>query len=110
MKSYADSLFSRAMAGDSAAFCAAEGLALSTFTLWRRKLGSSREVITNNDAAMFVALTGSTRTSDVHGQRTDQKGTFLLWCDTRPLQRGKRTNSGLQSVMGKVFFDIGLTN
>ena len=24
------------------AFCAAEGLALSTFSLWRRKLGSSR--------------------------------------------------------------------
>ena len=42
-----------------AAFCAAEGLALSTFTLWRRKLDSSREVITNNDAAMFVALPGS---------------------------------------------------
>ena len=29
---------------------------------------------------------------------------------SRPLQRGKRTNSGLQSVMGKVSFDIGLTN
>ena len=42
-----------------AAFCAAEGLALSTFTLWRRKLGSSREVITNNYAAMFVALPDS---------------------------------------------------
>ena len=42
-----------------AAFCAAEGLALSTFTLWRRKLDSSREVITNNDAAMFVALPDS---------------------------------------------------
>ena len=28
---------------------------------------------------------------------------------SRPLQRGKRTNSGLQSVMGKVSFDIGLT-
>ena len=25
------------------AFCAAEGLALSTFTLWRRKLDSSRK-------------------------------------------------------------------
>ena len=36
-----------------AAFCAAEELALSTFTLWRCKLGSSREVITNNDAASF---------------------------------------------------------
>ena len=42
-----------------AAFCAGEGLALSTFTLWRRKLDSSREVITNNDAAMFVALPDS---------------------------------------------------
>ena len=42
-----------------AAFCAAEGLALSTFTLWRRKLDSSRELITNNDAAMFVALPDS---------------------------------------------------
>ena len=41
------------------AFCAAEGLALSTFTLWRRKLGSSQEMITNNDAAMFVALPDS---------------------------------------------------
>ena len=41
------------------AFCAAEGLALSTFTLWRRKPGSSREMITNNDAAMFVALPDS---------------------------------------------------
>ena len=41
------------------AFCAAEGLALSTFTLRRRKLGSSQEVITNNDAAMFVALPDS---------------------------------------------------
>ena len=41
------------------AFCAAEGLALSTFTLWRRKLGSSREMITNNDSAMFVALPDS---------------------------------------------------
>ena len=39
-----------------AAFCAAEGLVLSTFTLWRRKLASSREMVTNNDAAMFVAL------------------------------------------------------
>ena len=29
---------------------------------------------------------------------------------SRPLQRGKRTSSGLQSVMGKVSFDIGLTN
>ena len=27
---------------------------------------------------------------------------------SRPLQRGKRTNSGLQSVMGKVSFNIGL--
>ena len=27
-----------------AAFCAAEGLALSTFTLWRRKLDSSRGI------------------------------------------------------------------
>ena len=42
-----------------AAFCSAEGLALSTFTLWRRKLGSSRNMITNNDAAMFVALPDS---------------------------------------------------
>ncbi len=41
------------------AFCAAEGLALSTFTLWRRKPGSSQEMITNNDAAMFVALPDS---------------------------------------------------
>ena len=41
------------------AFCAAEGLAMNTFTLWRRKLGSSREMITNNDAAMFVALPDS---------------------------------------------------
>ena len=41
------------------AFCAAEGLALSTFTLWRRKLDSSRNMITNNDAAMFVALPDS---------------------------------------------------
>ena len=37
------------------AFCAAEGLALSTFTLWRRKLGSSRKMITNNDAATMCA-------------------------------------------------------
>ena len=41
------------------AFCAAEGLALSTFSLWRRKLNSSRGMIPNNDAAMFVALPGS---------------------------------------------------
>ncbi len=41
------------------AFCAAEGLALSTFTLWRRKLNSSRGMIPNNDAAMFVALPDS---------------------------------------------------
>ena len=39
-----------------AAYFAGEGLALSTFTLWRRKLDSSRNMITNNDAAMFVAL------------------------------------------------------
>ena len=32
---------------------------MSTFTLWRRKLGSSREMITNNDSAMFVALPDS---------------------------------------------------
>ena len=42
-----------------AAFCAAEGLALSTFSLWRRKLNSSRGMIPNNDAAMFVALPDS---------------------------------------------------
>ena len=42
-----------------AAFCAGEGLALSTFTLWRRKLDRSRNMITNNDAAMFVALPDS---------------------------------------------------
>ena len=42
-----------------AAFCAGEGLALSTFTLWRRKLDSSRGMIPNNDAAMFVALPDS---------------------------------------------------
>ena len=41
------------------AFCAAEGLALSTFSLWRRKLNSSRGMIPNNDAAMFVALPDS---------------------------------------------------
>ena len=32
---------------------------MSTFTLWRRKLDSSRNMITNNDAAMFVALPDS---------------------------------------------------
>ncbi len=41
------------------AFCAAEGLALSTFTLCQSKLGSSREMITNNDVTMFVALPDS---------------------------------------------------
>ena len=41
------------------AFCAAEGLALSTFSLWRRKLNNSRGMIPNNDAAMFVALPDS---------------------------------------------------
>ena len=64
-----------------AAFCAAEGLALSTFTLWRRKLGSSREVITNNDAAMFVALPDSDipgpSLSTTHSQDCDS-GRYLV--------------------------------
>ena len=39
-----------------AAFCAAEGLALSTFTLWRRKLDSSRKVISVSQKTHIVLI------------------------------------------------------
>lgn len=38
-------------------FCLAEGLAPSTFALWRRKLGRASPKCASGDAALFVELT-----------------------------------------------------
>ena len=44
-------------------FCAAHGLALSTFDLWRRKLGATpTPVDEEHPEALFVELTSSART------------------------------------------------
>ena len=51
-----DSTAFRAERADPGSVLRRRGTGLEHFTLWRRKLDSSRNMITNNDAAMFVAL------------------------------------------------------